>query len=81
LRKYWQVHRQLIILDQLSILQSNGDITKARTYIDKALELSADKPFTLTLKIVNSSKNKGTKGATETAKLSLAASEVAVKIT
>jgi hypothetical protein len=61
LRKYWQVHLQLIILDQLSILQSNGDITKARTYIDKALELSADKPFTLTLKIVNSSKTRGQK--------------------
>jgi hypothetical protein len=25
--------------------QSNGDINKARTYIDKALEMSAEKPF------------------------------------
>ena len=59
-------------------LQSNGDITKARTYIDKALELSADKPFYyLRLKSLIQAKQGDKKGATETAKLSLAASEVA----
>jgi hypothetical protein len=59
-------------------LQSNGDITKARTYIDKALEMSADKPFYyLRLKSLIQAKQGDKKGATETAKLSLAASEVA----
>ncbi|MBU0942244.1 MAG: DUF2911 domain-containing protein [Bacteroidetes bacterium] len=59
-------------------LQSNGDITKARTYIDKALELSADKPFYyLRLKSLIQAKQGDKQGATETAKLSLKASEVA----
>jgi hypothetical protein len=53
-------------------LQSNGDITKARTYIDKALELSSDKPFYyLRLKSLIQAKQGDKKGATETAKLSL----------
>jgi hypothetical protein len=59
-------------------LQSNGDITKARTYIDKALELSSDKPFYyLRLKSLIQAKQGDKKGATETAKLSLTASEAA----
>jgi hypothetical protein len=32
--------------------QSNGDINKARTYIDKALEMSAEKPFIFTPEIM-----------------------------
>ncbi|MFT5251777.1 MAG: hypothetical protein ACI87N_000768 [Flavobacteriales bacterium] len=59
-------------------LQSNGDIPKARTYIDKALELSSDKPFYyLRLKSLIQAKQGDKKGATETAKLSLTASEAA----
>ena len=59
-------------------LQSNGDITKARTYIDKALDLSTDKPFYyLRLKSLIQAKQGDKQGATETAKLSLKASEVA----
>jgi hypothetical protein len=59
-------------------LQSNGDIAKARTYIDKALELSKDKPFYyLRLKSLIQAKQGDKKGATETAKLSLTASEAA----
>jgi Tfp pilus assembly protein PilF len=33
--------------------QSNGDINKARTYIDKALEMSAEKPFYFTPEIID----------------------------
>lgn len=59
-------------------LQSNGDINKARTYIDKALELSTEKPFYfLRLKSLIQAKQGDKKGATETAKLSLTASETA----
>jgi hypothetical protein len=44
-------------LVQLSILQSNGDITKQEHISIKALEMSADKPsITLTFEIINSSK-------------------------
>ncbi len=58
--------------------QSNGDITKARTYIDKALELNKDKPFFyLRLKSLIQAKQGDKKGAIETAKVSLAASEAA----
>lgn len=59
-------------------LQANGDINKARTYIDKALDMSAEKPFYyLRLKSLIQAKQGDKKGATETAKLSLKASEVA----
>ena len=59
-------------------LQSNGDIAKARTYIDKALEMSAEKPFYyLRLKSLVQAKQGDKKGAMETAKLSLVASEAA----
>ena len=58
--------------------QSNDDISKARTYIDKALEMGNDKPFYyLRLKSLIQAKQGDKKGAVETAKLSLKASEVA----
>jgi hypothetical protein len=58
--------------------QSNGDIVKARMYVDKALELSKDKPFYYyRLKSLIQAKQGDKKGAIETAKLSLAAAEIA----
>jgi tetratricopeptide (TPR) repeat protein len=58
--------------------QSNGDINKARTYIDKALESSKEKPFYyLRLKSLIQAKQGDRKAAVETAKLSLIASEAA----
>lgn len=57
---------------------SNLDINKARTYIDRALELTPSKPFYyLRLKSLIQAKQGDKKGAIETAKLSLAASEAA----
>ncbi|OCB76139.1 DUF2911 domain-containing protein [Flavobacterium crassostreae] len=58
--------------------QTNADINKARTYIDKSLELSKEKPFYyLRLKSLIQAKQGDKKGAVETAKLSLKASETA----
>lgn len=58
--------------------QSNGDIVKARTYVDKALEMSNEKPFYyLRLKSLIQAKQGDKKGAIETAKLSIAAAEIA----
>jgi len=58
--------------------QSNGDITKARAYVDKALEISKDKPFFYyRLKSLIQAKQGDIKGAIETAKLSLSAAEKA----
>jgi hypothetical protein len=58
--------------------QSNGDINKARSYVDKALELSAEKPFYyLRLKSLIQAKQGDKKAAIETAKVSLVASEAA----
>ncbi|MBE0393271.1 DUF2911 domain-containing protein [Flavobacterium sp. PL002] len=58
--------------------QANGDVAKARTYIDKSLELSKEKPFYyLRLKSLIQAKQGDKKGAVETAKQSLAASETA----
>jgi hypothetical protein len=58
--------------------QSNGDIDKTRSYVDKALELNSEKPFFyLRLKSLVQAKQGDKKGAIETAKLSLAASEAA----
>ncbi|OUL63583.1 DUF2911 domain-containing protein [Flavobacterium sp. AJR] len=55
-----------------------GDIAKAREYVDKALELSADKPFYFyRLKSLIQAKQGDKKGAVETAKVSLAAAEAA----
>ena len=58
--------------------QSNGDNTKALTYVNKALDMSTEKPFWyLRLKSLIQARQGDKKGAIETAKLSLAASEVA----
>jgi len=58
--------------------QSNGDTAKALVYIDKALELNADKPYYYSrLKSLIQAKLGDKKGAIETAKISLAAAELA----
>lgn len=60
------------------IYQSNGDNAKALTYVNKALEMSAEKPFWYTrLKSLIQAKLGDKKGAVETATVSLAAAEVA----
>lgn len=60
------------------LFQSNGDMTKALTYIDKALEISKDKPFYyFRLKSLIQAKNGDKKGAIESAKISLAGAEAA----
>ncbi|CAM2941395.1 Protein of unknown function [Flavobacterium succinicans] len=60
------------------IFQAEGDITKARTYIDKALDMTKEKPFWyLRLKSLIQAKQGDKAGAIETAKLSLAAAEAA----
>jgi len=59
-------------------LQSNGDLTKALTYVNKALDMNADKPFWYNrLKSLIQAKLNDKKGAIETAKLSLASAEIA----
>ena len=58
--------------------QSNGDASKALTYIDKALDMSKDKPFYyFRLKSLIQAKNGDKKGAIATAKISLAGAEAA----
>ena len=58
--------------------QSNGDLTKALTYINKALELNVDKPFYYSrLKSLIQAKLGDKKAALETAKQSLAAAILA----
>jgi hypothetical protein len=58
--------------------QSNGDLTKALTYVNKALDISSEKPFFYyRLKSLIQAKQGDKKGAIETAKLSLAAAEAA----
>ncbi len=60
------------------VFQSNGDINKARTYIDNALDLSKEKPFFyLRLKSLILARQGDKKAAIETAKASLEASEAA----
>jgi hypothetical protein len=60
------------------LFQSNGDISKALTYIDKALDMSKDKPFYyFRLKSLIQAKKGDKKGAIETAKISLVAAEAA----
>jgi len=57
---------------------ANLDVNKAKSYIDKALETTENKPFYyLRLKSLIEAKQGDKKAAIETAKLSLAASEVA----
>lgn len=58
--------------------QSNADNAKAKTYMDKAMELSTDKPYWYTrLKSLIQARGGDIKGAIETANLSLAAAEAA----
>jgi regulator of sirC expression with transglutaminase-like and TPR domain len=57
--------------------QSNGDINKARTYIDKALEMSAENHFILRQRSLILARQGDKKGAIETAKLSIIAAEAA----
>ncbi|HEX8563414.1 MAG TPA: DUF2911 domain-containing protein [Flavobacterium sp.] len=58
--------------------QSNGDMNKALTYVNKALELSKDKPFYFyRQKSLIQAKLGDKKGAVETAKISLAAAQAA----
>jgi len=60
------------------IYQSNGDNAKALTYIDKAIDMSTEKPYWYTrLKSLIQAKSGDKKGAIETAKISLAAAEIA----
>lgn len=60
------------------LFQSNGDISKALIYSNKALEMSKDKPFYYyRLKSLIQAKNGDKKGAIETAKISLAGAEAA----
>jgi hypothetical protein len=60
------------------IFQSNGETSKALTYVDKALEMSTEKPYWYTrLKSLIQAKLGDKKTAIETAKLSLAAAEIA----
>jgi hypothetical protein len=60
------------------LFQSNGDLTKALTYIDKALDMNKDKPFYyFRLKSLIQAKKGDKKGAIESAKISLAAAEAA----
>jgi len=59
-------------------LQSNGDLTKALTYVNKALELNKATPYWYTkLKSLIQAKLGDKKGAIETAKISLAAAKEA----
>lgn len=56
--------------------QSNGDMTKALTYINKALDMNPEKPYWYTrLKSLIQAKLGDKSGAIETAKISLAAAE------
>ena len=58
--------------------QAGEDMGQALTYVNKALELSQDKPFYyLRQKSLIQAKNGDKKGAIETAKLSLAAAQKA----
>ena len=58
--------------------QSNGDLSKALTYVNKALELKKESPFWYTkLKSLIQAKLGDKKGAIETARISLAAAKIA----
>jgi hypothetical protein len=58
--------------------QSNGDLNKALVYVNKALDLNAEKPFWYNRqKSLIQAKLGDKKGAIETAKLSLASAELA----
>lgn len=58
--------------------QSNGDLNKALTYVNKAIELNKDKPFwMIRQKSLIQAKLGDKKGAIESAKLSMAAAQAA----
>ncbi|NUY79764.1 DUF2911 domain-containing protein [Flavobacterium sp. MAH-1] len=60
------------------LYQSNGDMNKALSYVNKALELSKEKPFwMLRQKSLIQAKLGDKKGAIETAKVSLASAQAA----
>jgi len=60
------------------LYQSNGDLNKALTYVNKAIELNKEKPFWMTRqKSLIQAKLGDKKGAVETAKQSLAAAQAA----
>lgn len=60
------------------LFQSNGDLTKALTYVNKALDLNVEKPYYYNrLKSLIQAKQGDKKAAIETAKISLAAAEIA----
>lgn len=60
------------------LFQSNGDLTKSLTYVNKALEMNKDKPFWYNrLKSLIQAKQGDKNGAIETAKISLASAEAA----
>lgn len=60
------------------LFQSNGDLSKAMTYMIKALDMNKDKPFWYNrLKSLIQAKQGDKAGAIETAKLSLASAEIA----
>jgi hypothetical protein len=60
------------------IYQTNGDNAKASTYMNKAMEMSTDKPYWYTrLKSLIQARAGDKKGAIETANLSLTAAEAA----
>lgn len=60
------------------VYQSNGDNAKALNYIDKAMDMSTEKPYWYTrLKSLIQARSNDYKNAIETAKLSLAAAELA----
>jgi hypothetical protein len=60
------------------LFQSNGDLVKALTYVNKSLDISKDKPYYYyRLKSLIQAKQGDKKGAIETAKISLAGAETA----
>jgi hypothetical protein len=60
------------------LFQSNGNIADARNYVDKALDMSTEKPYYVSrLKSLIQAKQGDKSGAIETAKISLAAAEAA----
>lgn len=60
------------------LFQSNGDMAKSMTYINKALDMNKDKPFWYNrLKSLIQAKQGNKSGAIETAKISLASAEAA----
>jgi hypothetical protein len=60
------------------LFQSNGNIADARNYVDKALDMSTEKPYYVSrLKSLIQAKQGDKSGAIETAKISLSAAEAA----